>query len=104
MRCFTTGSVIFGMLIFLMGSNVAAQTEVDGDIDTDTIWSITGSPYIVPSSLDLLSGVSLTVDPGVEIRFQFGIQMVVYGTLSAMGSETQPIIFSSDNPPHTHSR
>ncbi len=77
-------------------SNSAAGTEVGGGIDFDTTWSMTGSPYIVTSSTTLMSGVTLTVEAGVEIRFRPGVPMVINGTISAVGSASQPIRFTSD--------
>lgn len=71
--------------------------EIGGEILADTQWSLAESPYVVTSTLTLASGVSLTIEPGVEVRFQSGMQMMVYGTLSAAGSETQNILFTSDN-------
>jgi hypothetical protein len=44
------------------------------------------------------SGVTLTVEPGVEVRFPQGAFLQVEGSLAALGTVTQPITFTATNP------
>src|ERR1700753_1718678 len=63
-----------------------ASTTVSSDITSNTTWTSGGSPYIVtPSILTVDSGVTLTVDPGVVVKFESGKGMQVSGTLVANG-------------------
>ena len=55
------------------------STDVGGVISTDTTWVQADSPYIVTSDVAVQSGVTLTVEPGVEIRFSAGTTLYVDG-------------------------
>ena len=73
-----------------------ASTTVSSDITSNTTWTSGGSPYIVtPSILTVDSGVTLTVDPGVVVKFESGKGMQVSGTLVANGTSGSPITFTS---------
>jgi len=47
---------------------------VSGAIRTNTTWTKAGSPYVVTGSVtvygDTTTGVTLTIEPGVEVRFK----------------------------------
>lgn len=49
-----------------------AATIIDGDITTDTTWSLANSPYQVTRKVTVQRGVTLTIEPGVEILFICG--------------------------------
>ena len=46
-----------------------ATTNVSGTIATDTTWSWAYSPYVVTDNVTVNSGVTLTVEPGVIVKF-----------------------------------
>jgi len=75
-----------------------AYTEIGGPIISDTTWSVTNSPYIVTSSVEVLEGVVLTIEPGVNIKFHQGKILQVSGTLIAQGTVQAPIEFTSNEP------
>ncbi|MFX0201414.1 MAG: hypothetical protein ACFFCW_35305, partial [Candidatus Hodarchaeota archaeon] len=61
------------LLLLLIPLPLHAATNVSGHIGTDTTWTKAGSPYIVTSDIsvygDTTTGVTLTIEPGVEVRF-----------------------------------
>jgi len=63
----------------------------------DTTWSLSDSPYIVTGDVTVNNSSTLTIEPGVEIRFgtETGIFIGSYrdnfGSLSAKGTEEAPI-------------
>lgn len=63
-----------------------------------TTWTRAMSPVIVTSSLLLESSKTLTIEPGVEVRFEPGTFLRVEGELVALGIETAPIRFTSNAP------
>jgi|GEM_PF-798568 len=87
---------------FLLTTNVQAKplsTDVSGIIATNTTWTLAGNPYIVTSNIRVNSGVTLTVEPGVEVKFDNGKGIQVDGTLIAQGTSTDRITFTANQTP-----
>ncbi len=89
-------------LVYAMTASVPfarAETLVPRDlrISEDTTWSLAGSPYIVSGRPVVSSGVTLTIEPGVTVKFtqneNSGLE--VAGKISAVGSESDPIVFTT---------
>jgi hypothetical protein len=76
--------------------NQPTNTNVGGPITQNTTWTAANSPYIAISSVVVMPGVTLTIEPGVEVRFNAQRALVVNGTLDARGTEMQPIIFTAN--------
>jgi len=74
------------------------NTIVGGPIFENTTWTKDGNPYIVIDTIDVLSGVTLTIEPGVQVKFNSGERLLVSGDLIAIGTETEPILFTSNLP------
>ncbi|MGC8654803.1 MAG: right-handed parallel beta-helix repeat-containing protein, partial [Candidatus Kryptoniota bacterium] len=81
--------------IFRVLSNPAptGPTPVQGFVSGT--WTKAGSPYIVVSSITIPGGQSLTIQPGVVVKFGVGLGMTVNGKLIAVGSETDSILFTT---------
>jgi hypothetical protein len=62
------------------------QTTASGIIETDTSWSIEHSPYIVTGDIVVKRNATLTIQPGVEVRFDGFYGLTVQGTLIADGT------------------
>ncbi len=80
----------------------AAETEITAEkITANTTWTAAGSPYVIkPSSIIVMSGVTLTIEPGVTVEFNpkeetYGGGMTVAGTVKAVASVGNPIVFTS---------
>jgi hypothetical protein len=71
-------------------------TDVGGVIDTDTTWDSTGSPYIVTGNILVSSGVRLTIEPGVQIRFNGYYSLFIQGNIRALGTQGNEILFTSN--------
>lgn len=57
-------------------------------------WSNVGNPYVVQNDISLNDMATLTIDPGVVIKF-WRSRLYVSGVLLAQGSAEQPLIFTS---------
>ncbi len=68
---------------------------VNGVLEQDTTWHLSDSPIRVTGELTVASGVTLTIEAGVEVLFASGVGLSVDGTLLAVGTEAAPIVFSS---------
>ncbi|MNK31089.1 hypothetical protein D3C87_495120 [compost metagenome] len=82
------------LLILLISNFIFAQTNIGGGIYSDKILKQSESPYIVSSNLVIFPEITLTVEPGVEIRFNDGISLEIRGNLFALGSAENRIKFT----------
>jgi len=77
----------------------SSQTLVGGRISSDCTWSVEGSPYIATTNILVDSGVTLTISPGVTVRFNrnsgIGTALQIKGTLVARGTLDSTITFTS---------
>jgi photosystem II stability/assembly factor-like uncharacterized protein len=64
---------------------------------TDATW-ITGETYLVDGTLTIPQGVSLTIEPGTEVKFYPNAKLHVRGSLVANGSPSNLITFTSEDP------
>ena len=94
-------------------------TAVSGNITTNTVWTVENSPYVVTGDITVYSSTrspysdtapnqaTLTLEPGVEVRFEQGTGLYVgkasslsaygyHGALYAQATSDEPIIFTSN--------
>ena len=74
----------------------ATSTYVGAIIYTDTTWTATGSPYYVIGNVQVPSGVTLTIEPGVTVRFLGAYELLVKGRILANGTDTAPITLTTE--------
>ena len=73
---------------------MASEVEVSGVIIEDTTWKSINSPYIVTGNILVNEGVTLTIEPGVVVKFEdhsvadyYGYYIKIDGTLVAKGTK-----------------
>ena len=91
-RSFTLGLVAFASVLCIPK---ALATDVSGTLTSETTWSASGSPYVVTGSVLVRERVKLTVEAGVEVRFDSGTSLQVFGELVARGTSSSGITFTS---------
>jgi len=75
--------LLIGAILFAIGLN--AQTTIPGGyFSVDRTLTLANSPYIT-STQDIAAGKTVTIEKGVEIRFNSGAYFQVFGTLNAKG-------------------
>ncbi|MCS7124391.1 MAG: right-handed parallel beta-helix repeat-containing protein [Candidatus Bathyarchaeota archaeon] len=89
----------FSLLNLPFGSflPIAKATYVEWDIEVNTVWTRVDSPFVVSRNVTIRAGVTLTIEPGVEVRFGGGpFTIRVDGTLYARGTQEKPVRFTSN--------
>ncbi|MEN8207915.1 MAG: T9SS type A sorting domain-containing protein [Candidatus Fermentibacteria bacterium] len=72
-----------------------SYTEVSGD--QSGVWTSGGSPYLVIGEIVVPAGLTLTIEPGIEVNFQGHFKFTVNGNLQAVGTEADSIFFTTDD-------
>lgn len=83
-------------IVIAFPSLVNAQTYVSGIVSSDTTWSVEGSPYIVTGNVLVNSGVTLTIEAGVTVKFDAGKILQNKGVFIARGTSNNKITFTSN--------
>jgi len=95
-------STALSLALLVAGFAVARAdtTEVSGSVSGR--WSLSGSPYAVVGEVTVATGETLVIEPGVEVRFRGRYHFFVNGLLKAVGTESDSIIFTRDQPVEEH--
>jgi parallel beta-helix repeat protein len=97
--------IIIILVIFIAPSNyVMAQTQIDNSYFDPNIqsyiWDLGGSPYLIMEDIKIPIGSILIIEPGVEVMIQGHYKIDVLGSINAIGSEDNRIIFTSNADTH----
>ena len=79
-------------LSYIMPTHVEA-TDVSGTIfdGAGGPWTLAGSPYVVIGDVNVPAGEILTIEPGVQVRFNAEFSLLVDGSLYAVGIDANRI-------------
>lgn len=93
------GTVI---LLTVVSFVVKGQTNVSGGIYSNTTWTLANSPYIVVDTVVVFPGVTLTIQPGVVVKFANNKRLEIrQAKLVAWGTINDSITFTSNSPTPT---
>jgi len=87
-------------LWLLITPSTSLAVDHSGEIVTDETWFAADNPHVVVGRVDINEGVTLTLEPGVEVYFNDNQRFWIEGVLAAVGTQGQEILFSlNDTPP-----
>ncbi len=95
---FTRTIVRISLMLILIAQQFisAAQTNISGVLTSDSTLTLAGSPYIVTGNLVMSNGFILTINPGVTVKFNANMSLLVLGQLKANGTSLSPITFTAN--------
>src|SRR5215510_7571215 len=94
----TIPTKIVAAVILSIASLADAQTNVSGGIFSNATWTLANSPYIVVDTVVVFPGVTLTIEPGVVVRFEDHKYIEIRNaTLIADGNAVDSITFTSNS-------
>jgi parallel beta-helix repeat protein len=76
--------------------SLVAAGQVQGIYSENITWTLAGSPYLIKGAVVFDTGATLTIEPGVVVKFSTGTFLRIKGALKAQGSADKHIIFTSD--------
>ncbi len=91
--------IILAVVVTLtMLSYSTFATNVSGGIYVNTTWTLANSPYIVTDTLVVFPGVTLTIEPGVVVKFDNNIYLEIRdANIIAQGTSVDSITFTSNS-------
>jgi hypothetical protein len=84
-------------LVFALSIFYSSATNVTGGIFSNATWTKVNSPYIVTDTVKVFGGATLTIQPGVVVKFNNAGTLINVGTLIANGTAADSIIFTSNS-------
>jgi RHS repeat-associated protein len=82
------------LVALLVAPSAASATTLPSTISSNTTLTAAGSPYTNGGSVTISSGVTVDVEPGVQIRVW---SLIVDGTLDVAGTARDPVVFTSSS-------
>jgi hypothetical protein len=97
MKTFTKKILTSVILITVIAFTLNAQTNVSGGIYANTTWTLANSPYIVVDTVVVFPNVTLTIEPGVVVKFENNKRIEIrQAKLMAIGTSADSIAFTSN--------
>jgi hypothetical protein len=91
--------IAFGSLNILYRTLPTVRaTYVEGVITQDTTWTLVDSPFVLSNDVTVNLGATLTIEPGVDVRFGGDFSLIVNGRIVADGTPERSILFTTNDP------
>ncbi len=88
-------ALVWLQLTFCTYCPVSLATDLSGAITADTLKKA-DSPFVVTGNISLAAARTLTIEAGVTIKFNTGLNFLINGELQAIGATSDSIRFTSN--------
>ncbi|MCE7991594.1 MAG: T9SS type A sorting domain-containing protein [Roseivirga sp.] len=85
--------LLLSLLSLIAAFSAFSQTNVSGNLFNNTTWTKSNSPYTLIGDVGVAMGVTLTIEPGVVVKRNSGVQLLIKGALVANGASSDSIRF-----------
>ena len=93
---FMLSIVILFLFIFFGFSITSAEKYKGGEIVENEIWTESNNPYIVFENITIKDDISLTINPGVVVKFEKYTGITSKGKLFSNGDSSKNVTFTSN--------
>lgn len=97
LRLVVTCIFVLVVAIFFIPQKTFASTIINSDITSDAVWDASNNPYVISGSINIATGTTLTINPGVIVKFSRTSSLNISGSISALGDPANKIYFTSIN-------
>jgi hypothetical protein len=87
---------ILSIIIVLVQPSILLPTDITNNITSNTTWTKADGPYTIKTSISISNGVTLTIEPGIIIKFDNGTSITANGKINAVGTSADSIFFTSN--------
>ncbi|MFQ5674498.1 MAG: right-handed parallel beta-helix repeat-containing protein [bacterium] len=94
MKIISASLILFSLFARTLHAGNISGVLVSGTHDT---LKLADSPFTATGNISVLQGDTLTIEPGVVIRFENGVDFTMHGTLLSTGTSTDTIRFTSNS-------
>jgi hypothetical protein len=86
--------VILGLLVISLPAGPARATDHSGSITVNTTWYAADNPHVIVDDVSVADSTTLTLEDGVEVYFDPGMDLTVSYNLIAEGTSGNGILFT----------
>ena len=91
-----TKLTFISILLFLLSQTSFSQTVIqEGEVYGN--WTKSSSPYLIQGEINIPADKTLTIEPGVVVKFEGYYAFNIYGSLIAEGAVGDSIVFTTDD-------
>lgn len=91
MKKFLLLLIVFSFFVKPLG----AQTEVEGTFFSDLTWTASESPYLIVGNVQMGGGATLTIEPGVVVKFTGAYEIMIVEGIQINGTSEDSVIIES---------